>query len=150
MDERRYTSNRISIVKALATDFNTINGTGEYTTDLANNAHSKLKFWDEITDFPAVHMAPGPERREYLPGGVATRYLSVTVRCYVKQEDPQEALENLLKDLETVININGRLAYQDSSGVTQYTQDILILSIDTDEGVLAPLGVGEILIQIRY
>ena len=30
------------------------------------------------------------------------------------------------------------------------TQQITVISIDTDEGVLEPLGVGEILIEVRY
>mgnify|MGYP003319760089 CR=1 FL=1 len=31
-----------------------------------------------------------------------------------------------------------------------FTQQITVISIDTDEGVLEPLGVGEILIEVRY
>jgi hypothetical protein len=42
------------------------------------------------------------------------------------------------------------LAYQDSLGATNYTRDILVVSIDTDEGALAPIGVGEITIQVQY
>jgi len=34
--------------------------------------------------------------------------------------------------------------------VQQYTHQITILSIDTDEGVLDPFGVGEILIEVQY
>lgn len=150
MNERKYVSQRASILNALAEKFNQIDGTGDYLTDIANNAHPKLLFWDEITEYPAVHMAIGPERREYQGGGYKDRFLSVTVRCYVKEEDSLMALERLLQDLETVIEQNGRLAYQDAQGGVQSTQDILILSIDTDEGVLAPLGVGEILLQVRY
>ena len=30
------------------------------------------------------------------------------------------------------------------------THQISIISIDTDEGVLEPLGVGEILLEVRY
>ena len=150
MHERLYTSNRAAIVNALAERFNTIDGTGEFVSDIGGKASPRLKFWDEIEEFPAVHMRIGPERREYQAGGYKDRYLSVTVRCYVKDEDPQTALEGILKDLETVIELNGRLAYLDSSGNQQYTHDILIMGIDTDEGALSPLGVGEILLQIRY
>ena len=150
MHERRYTSNRAAIVSALAIQFNTIDGTGDFIANIAGKASPTLKFWDEIDEFPAVHMSIGPERREYQAGGYKDRYLSVTVRCYVKDEDSQSALEGILKDLETVIELNGRLAYLDSSGTQQYTHDILIMGIDTDEGVLSPLGVGEILLQIRY
>ena len=67
-----------------------------------------------------------------------------------KGKDAVVALDKLLEDVETVIEQNGRLAYIDKQGNTQYTHDILIISIDTDEGVLEPFGVGEVLLQVHY
>lgn len=150
MNERQYTSRRFSILKALTAKYKQIDGTGDYRTNLWQNVHPKLVFWDEVTQHPAVYMSLGPEQREYQAGGYKDRFLTISVRCYVKDAEPQEALELLLEDLETVTEQNGRLAYQDSSGATQTTQDISILSIETDEGALAPLGVGEITLQVRY
>lgn len=150
MSARQYTSRRASIVKSMAELFKQIDGTGDYRVNLYDNVHPRLLFWDEVTEYPAVHLSVGPEQREYQAAGYKDRFLSVTVRCYVQDEDPSEALELILEDIETVIETNGRLAYQDSSGSTHYTQDILIISIDTDEGALAPIGVGEILLQVRY
>ena len=150
MSERTYTSKRFSIVEALAEKFKEIDGTGTYLSNLGPNVFPRLKFWDEVEEFPAVHMALGTERREYQGGGYKDRFLAVTLRCYVKAEEPEIELERLLEDLETVIEQNGRLAYQDSQGVAHSTQDITIISIDTDEGVLAPLGVGEVILQVRY
>lgn len=151
MNERAYTSKRYSILKSLAELMKTtINGTNGFKTNLYENVHPKMLFWDEIEEYPAVHMSLGNERRLYQGGGYKDRFLSVTIRCYIKDEDSQESLELLLEDIETVIEQNGRLAYQDSSGATQFTQDILIVSIDTDEGALHPLAVGEMVIQIRY
>ena len=150
MHEREFTSKRYAIVEALVEKFKEIDGTGDYLTDLGQNAYPRLKFWDEIQEWPYVCMSPGPERREYQGGGFKDRYMSVTVRCYVQEEDSGKALERLIEDLETVIEKNGRLAYLDNKGVSQYTRDILIISIDTDEGVLDPIGAGEILIQIEY
>jgi hypothetical protein len=68
----------------------------------------------------------------------------------VQDEDSVKALDELLEDVETVLEENSRLAYTDRKGITQYTQQITIVSIDTDEGVLEPLGVGEMLIEVRY
>ena len=151
MLERTYTSRRFAIATALAEKFKGINGEGDYRTNLWDNVHPKLVFWDEIDDYPGVFLGIGNETRVYQGGGYKDRYLTITVRCYVKDEDdPQNKLELLLEDLETVIEENGRLAYQDSAGATQHTQDILVLSIDTDEGALAPLGAGEITLQVRY
>ena len=42
------------------------------------------------------------------------------------------------------------MTYKDQMNVEHSTQQLTIVSIDTDEGVLEPLGVGEILAEIRY
>lgn len=147
---RTYTTQRSAIVSALADKIKLINGTGDFSVDLGGNVHPKLLFWDEIEEYPAVHLSAGRENRQYQGGGYKDRYLSVTVRCYVKSEDSVEELEGLLGDIEFIIEEYGRLAYQDRSGSQHTTHDITIQSIDTDEGVLAPLGVGEILLQVHY
>jgi hypothetical protein len=140
-------SRRTSIVKALSEKFKLIDGTGVYKTDLSGNAYSKLKFWDEVQDFPCVYMSPGSESREYLPGDFTWGYLGVSIKAYCKGEDSGQLLENLLEDLETSIDQNRVLAY-DARG--NETTEILINSITTDEGLLAPYAVGEINLQVRY
>lgn len=146
---RAYTSRRISIVKALTEKLGTIDGQGAFRSNVLELS-PKLKFWDEIREFPAIHLSAGSESRVYQGGGISDRYMSVTIRCYVQQEDSQEALEALLEDVETVLNSNGRLAYFDSTGARQYTRDIKVTSIDTDEGVLDPIGIGEITVEVSY
>ena len=64
--------------------------------------------------------------------------------------DAQEALNELMEDVETVIEDNSRLEYKDKMNNVYFTQQITVVSIDTDEGALEPLGVGEILIEVRY
>ena len=150
MAVRDYTTRRQSIVGALVTKLKEINGTGTYLTNLHENVHPRLKFWDEVEEFPAVHMNAGSESREYQGGGFKDRFLSVTIRCYVNEEDAVEALDKLLEDIETALESNSRLSYYDRVGTEQFTQQITIISIDTDEGVLEPYGVGEILIEVRY
>lgn len=150
MQERLYTTKRKAIAEALAEKFKLIDGTGDYLSNLAGNVLPRLKFWDEIEEFPAVHIATGREVRQYQGGGYKDRYLSLTVRAYVKGEDANTLLENLLEDLETVIEENSRLAYQTPQGGPAFTHDMTIQSIDTDEGVLDPIGVGEILLQVHY
>lgn len=150
-DERFYTTRRQSIVNALVEKLKEIDGTGEYLTDIYQNAHPRLKFWDEIEDFPAIHLNAGSETREYQGGGYKDRFLSVTVRCYVRSEDDSvEELDKLLEDVETVLEKNSCLQYTDRQGAAQSTHQITIVSIDTDEGVLDPHGVGEMLIEVRY
>jgi len=127
-----------------------IDGSGEYLTNLFNNVHPRLKFWDEIEEFPAVHLNAGSETRDYQGGGYKDRFMSITLRCYVNSEDAVEDLDKLLEDVEVVLEDNSRLQYIDRKGVTQYTHQITVISIDTDEGVLEPYGVGEMTIEVRY
>ena len=150
MAERNYTTRRLAIVDALVEKLKEIDGTGEYLTNLFQTVSPRLKFWDEVEEFPAVHLNAGSEARQYQGGGYKDRFLNVTLRCYVNEEDAVLALETLMEDVETVIEKNSRLAYVDKTGTTQHTQQITIVSIDTDEGVLEPFGVGEMLIEVRY
>ena len=150
MATRTYATRRQAIVNALVDKLKGIDGTGEYLTNLFNNVHPRLKFWDEIEEFPAVHLNAGSETREYQGGGYKDRFMSVTLRCYVNSEDSVEDLDKLLEDVEVVLEDNSRLQYIDRKGVTQYTHQITVISIDTDEGVLEPYGVGEMTIEVRY
>jgi len=147
---RIYTSRRQSIVNALVTELKKIDGSGDYLTNLFGNVSPRLKFWDEVEDFPAVHLNAGAESREYQAGAYKDRFLAVTIRMYVNEEDAVDALDKLIEDVETVIDNNTRLAYTDKQNKTQYTQQLTVVSIDTDEGVLEPYGVGEMLIEVRY
>jgi len=142
-------SKRASIVKALAEKFKDINGTGNYITNLSNNSYAKLKFWDEVNDFPSVYLSPSSEVRDYQLSGFAWGILRVSVKAYCKDEEfAQDKLEQLLVDLENCIDANRQLVYDIVTGYE--TTEILIDSITTDEGLLSPYAVGEINLQVRY
>jgi len=141
-------SRRTSIIKALTEKLKLINGQGVYKTNLYQNAYAKLKFWDEVNDFPSVYLTPGSEQREYLPGDFAWGFLGVCVKVYCNGEDSQEQLEGLLEDIERCVDANRVLVY-DSTNAYE-TTEILIQSITTDEGLLAPYAVGEVNLQVRY
>ena len=147
---RTYTTRRLGIIEALVNKLKDIDGSGTFRSDVNQNVSPRLKFWDEVEEFPAIHLNAGSETREYQGGGYKDRFLTVTVRCYVQHEDAVLALDELLEDVETVLEDNSRLTYKDRNNVDQYTQQITIVSIDTDEGVLEPMGVGEMLVEVRY
>lgn len=142
-------SRRTSIIQAITNKINDLLvGDGIYQTNLYQNAHAKLKFWDEVDQFPAVYMTPGSEYREYLPGEFAWGFLGVSIKAYCRGETAQQDLEVLLEDLERCVDANRVLVYDTNN---QYeTTEILIQSITTDEGLLAPYAVGEINLQVRY
>jgi len=140
---------RTSIVTALAEKLKIIDGNAPYSSDLFGNSYPKLKFWDEVQDFPSVYLVAGSETRQYHPADFTWALLNISIKVYVKDESyPQEELEDLINDLETVINNNRVLVYDVTNNLS--TTEILIQSITTDEGLLAPYGVGEINLQVRY
>lgn len=138
---------RTSILKALSEKFKTIDGNA-YTSNIYGNAFPKLKFWDEVSNFPSIYMSPGTEQREYLPGNFTWAYLGISIKLYCKGEDSDAQLEQLLADVEAVVDANRVLVYD--SAKNYETTEILVASITTDEGLLAPYAVGEINLQVRY
>ena len=147
---RRYSSRRRAVVEALAVALERINGQPPFRSSVAK-VERRLKFWDEVNEFPTIHVGAGTETREYDGGGFRFRFLTITVRIYVSDDnDVVEALEELLEDVETVIEDSDPLTYDDSTGASQTTVQTTIATVDTDEGVLEPLGVGEITLEIRY
>ena len=147
---RRHSTRRRAIIEALCEKFEGINGTAPFRTSVAK-VERRLKFWDEVQEFPCIHVGAGAETREYDGGGFRFRFLGITVRCYVSDDDDVIlALEELLEDVESVLEDNDPLVYTDSTGASQSTVQTTIATVDTDEGVLEPLGVGEIVCEIRY
>jgi hypothetical protein len=148
--ERTYSTNRQGIVKAYVEVLKGIDGTGEYLTNLDSRVEPRLKFWDETHQFPAVHINAGSETRDYQSGGYKDRFLTLTFRCYVEEENAVDALDRLLEDVETALEENSSVSYTDKRGAIQCTHQITIIQIDTDEGVFEPVGVGEISTEVRY
>jgi len=146
-----YRTKRKKIVDAYVKQLEGINGQSPYNSNIFNEVHGNTLFIDQITQFPSVCVIAGDETRQYQPDGFKWRFLNMEIRIYVSDEDdPQEELALLLEDIERVIDNNDVLTYDDSVSPNLNTTSSTILTIATDEGVLAPLGVGEISIQVRY
>jgi|TARA_Y100001938_G_scaffold104440_2_gene142585 tetrahydromethanopterin S-methyltransferase subunit B len=146
---RSNTTRRSAILEAMAELFEKIDGGDGYKQDLTGAIEPRMKFWDEVESFPCLHMSAGTETREYYGGGQKWRFLTVTIRIYVNADDPIQELEELLEDVETVLDDAGQFDYSTTTGTQQVTQ-VTIISISTDEGALQPLGVGEMIVEIRY
>lgn len=140
-------SRRTSILKAIMDKLKTIDG-NTTNINLYGNAFAKLKYWDDVNDFPSVYGVAGTEVREYLPGEFVWGYLNTSLKVYCKGEDSQEQLELLLEDIENTIDANRALVYDIDKNYE--TTEILVTSITTDEGLLVPFAIGEINLQIRY
>lgn len=112
-----------------------------------NNVIAKLKFWDEVQDFPFCSVSSTGEQREYLPSGFEWGYVTISIRVYVKEDmTAAETLDSLLSEIEDLIRANIVLSYD----TNKETTDMRIISVDTDGGLLEPLGVGELLLIVQY
>jgi len=141
-------SRRTSIIKAITQKLNLINGTAPYKVNLFQNAYAKLRFWDEVKDFPSIYLTPGTEMREYHPSDFTWGFLGVAIKVYCHGENSSQQLEDLLADVELCIDNNRQVVYDTTNNYS--TTEILIQSITTDEGLLAPYAVGEVNLQVRY
>ena len=146
-----YRTKRKKIVDAYVEQLKGINGQHPYNSNIFNEVHGVTLFIDQITQFPTICVVAGNETREYQPSGFKWRYLSLEIRLYIEDaNDPQEELALLLEDIERVIDNNDVLTYDDSVSPNLKTTSSTIVSLTTDEGVLAPLAIGEIALIVRY
>ena len=146
-----YRTQRKKIANALVNKIKEIDGNHPFNSNIFQNAESHLVFLDEIQQYPKVCVVTGDEERIYQPGGFKWRFLTVTIRAYVEDaNDPQEVLSLLLEDIERVIDDNDTLVYDDTVSPNLQATSCTINSIGTDEGVIAPLGIGEMVLEVRY
>lgn len=126
-----------------------LNGIAPYFTNIYERVDSRLRYWDEINDFPFICLVTGSETREYQPANVKLGRIHYCFKIYVNSENPEDDLENVMADVERAIDANNNLQYDEYNPAVR-TIDIRIDSITTDEGSLAPFGVGEINIEVLY
>ena len=142
---------RKKVVDALVKKLKGINGNHPFNSNVFDNVDGHLKFLDEIQQYPKLCVVAGDEFREYQPGSFKWRLLDLTIRVYISDEnDTQETLALLLEDIESIIDDNDSLMYDDTVDPSLSTTSLTIGSISTDEGVIAPLGIGEMTVRVRY
>ena len=146
-----YRTKRRKIVDALVAKLKLINGQHPYNGNVFNNVSGGLKFLDEIEEYPKICVVAGDESREYQTAGFKWRFLTLSIRAYVRnEEDAQEELATLFEDIEKIVDENDALVYDTSVIPNGTTTSMTIDSISTDEGVIAPLGIGEMSVTVRY
>lgn len=144
-------SRRKEIIEFIVTQLKEIDGavsgfdaTYTYNTNVFNNVFRKLKFLDEVNDFPSIYVSAGTENRDFNSQNLTTATLDATIRIYIYgEDDAQSQVDNLLQDVEHVIY---SLGDNSDKGIL----DITISNISTDEGLVTPYGLGEIELEISY
>ena len=146
-----YRTQRKKIAEAFVNKLKEIDGNYPFNSNIYQNADSHLVFLDEIQQYPKVCVVAGDEIRQYQPGGFKWRFITITIRVYVEDaNDPQENLSLLLEDIERIVDDNDILVYDDTVSPHLSSTSATIQSISTDEGVITPLGIGEMVIEVRY
>jgi hypothetical protein len=138
---------RRQIIDALVDLFkDNLTGESPYITNIFENVKGNQIFWDEVNDYPYLCVYAGGDTREYLPGNFKWSFLAVTIRIYIEDEESENRLEEIFQDIEYILDNNNDLTVDGNDLST----DIRILSLSHDEGLLKPLGVGEIVLEVRY
>ena len=142
---------RTEIVDLLVTNLKNIDGgtssynaSYTYTQNLFNNVYRKIKFLDEVNDFPALYLSAGTEIRNFNSLSLTVATLDVTIRAYVYGEDNSQSLaDDLVQDIEHVI-------YSLGDNPEKGILDITIDSISIDEGLATPYGLAEVELTVVY
>jgi hypothetical protein len=144
-------SRRKEIVEFIVTQLKEIDGQTSgfnssytYINNLFNNVFRKLKFLDEVNDFPSIYVSAGAEIRDFNSKSLTVATLDVTIRAYVFGEDNSQNLsDDLVQDIEHVI-------YSLGDNPDKGILDITIDNISTDEGLATPYGIAEVELTIVY
>jgi hypothetical protein len=142
---------RTEIVNYLVERLKSINGdvspydtSYQFNTNVFNNVYRKIKYLDEVNDFPSLYLSAGTEIRNFESQSLTVATLSIIIRAYVYGEDnSQTAADALVDDIEHVIYAIGD---EPEKGIL----DITIESITQDEGLAAPYGIAEVELSVVY
>ena len=115
-----------------------------FVTNVFDNVFRKIKFLDEVNDFPSLYVSAGTEIRDFQSENLTVATLDVIIRAYVYGEDNSQTLsDDLAQDVEHII-------YSLGDNPDKGILDITIDNITTDEGLAIPYGIAEIELSIVY
>jgi hypothetical protein len=142
---------RTEIVQFIVTRLKEIDGgvspyDSDYTfvTNVFDNVFRKIKFLDEVNDFPSLYVSAGTEIRDFQSENLTVATLDVIIRAYVYGEDNSQTLsDDLAQDVEHII-------YSLGDNPDKGILDITIDNITTDEGLAVPYGIAEIELSVVY
>lgn len=143
-------SNRQSIVTAFTEATKTaLDGVND-SYNIYGNVYARNMLTKDIVSFPCITYSPGPETFQYLASGMRWNFLTVYSRVYVKNvEEPQQELEVLIQKIKNIIDSNTNIPYY-VGNTLMHTTDVTLQEISTDEGLLAPDGIAEVVFAVRY
>lgn len=150
---------RQSIIRSLANIIsdNFVANSPEYSTNVYGNVFSRNMLFADVKEYPTITVSAGPERYEYHPSGLVWADMTAYIRIY--ESDPEiveEKLEKAIVDIKKLLALHDNIPYTVQSPgelptpELAHTVETTLLETTTDEGLLKPLGVAELTINIRY
>jgi hypothetical protein len=118
-----------------------------FELDCHENVYSQYKFLEEVNDFPTICFSVVEETVAHIGGDVRYKTALISLRGYVhqdigEQEDSNWWAEALLDDIEHVLKyVRER---------NRCFVDVRILELSTDEGIMTPYGVADMILSITY
>lgn len=151
-------SHRAALVSSLVSIVTTeLDGTNTdlYYTNIYGNVKTKTLDFSEISDYPTITITPGNESIKASAGMVKEHDLIIYIRIYDEnQEDIESLIEQRIIDIETILDKYKYIQYTvtkpNGQNEISSTKMIDIIQISTDEGLLKPRGIGEIILSVKY
>jgi ferredoxin-fold anticodon binding domain-containing protein len=134
----------VSILKEIDGGVSPYDTSYQFNQNVFNNVYRKIKFLDEVNDFPSIYLSAGTEIRNFQSENLTVATLTVTIRAYVYGEDnSQQIADDLVQDIEHVI-------YNIGSNPEMGILDITIENITQDEGLSFPYGIADVELSVVY
>ena len=134
----------VAQLKEIDGETSDFNSSYTYTQNVFSNVYRRIKFLDEVNDFPALYVSAGTELRDFNSKSLTVATLDATIRAYVFGEDNSQSLvDDITQDIEHVI-------YSIGDNPDKGILDITIDSISPDEGLAIPYGLAEVILTTVY
>lgn len=126
-----------------------------YYTTIYGNVFSKTVEFSEISDFPTITVTAGIEDISTHAGMIRQHELSVYIRIYDEDvEDIEALLEKRIIDIQTILDKYKTVSYTvtnpNGNSENHFTKMIDIKQVGTDEGLLKPKGIAELILSVTY
>lgn len=100
----------------------------------------EYRWLDQINEFPYITFSSNGDVRTHISSDVRYGVIDLTIRAYVRGEGSQALSDQLLLDIEEHLQ----------SFEHPQVQDCRILQASTDEGIMEPYGVVDLIVRIAY
>lgn len=104
-----------------------------------------FRWMDSINDFPYISYNVQDSSLDHIGANYRYYAMDIALRAYVRGEDPQALLDQLMLDIEDVTN-----AFREHADRSLEIVDARIQTTHSDEGLMTPYGVTDMRIRITY